>query len=63
MPGMDEAAANSVAAMILAGREPLDVAVDQSVVHGSVHREPLKASEMQSAPGNPGADVGSGGRI
>jgi hypothetical protein len=30
--GMDEAAANSVAAMILAGRNPLDVAVDQSVV-------------------------------
>jgi len=60
---MDEAAANSVAAMILAGNKPLDVAADQSVVHGSVHTEPDKASEMQSAPGNPGADVGSGGRI
>ncbi|MCW2853554.1 MAG: integrase family protein [Nocardioides sp.] len=58
IPGMDEAAANAVAALILAEDQP-----ENASGIAVVHNEDREGQEMQSAPGNPGADVGSGGRI
>ena len=55
IPGMDESAASTVADLIL-GSAPTDG-------RKSGRNSVASALEMQSAPGNPGADVGSGGRI
>jgi hypothetical protein len=54
IPGMDESAASTVADLIL-GSAPTGGRKSGRNSVGS-------ALEMQSAPGNPGADVGSGGR-
>ena len=55
IPGMDEGAASTVAHLIL-GLAPTDG-------RKSGRNGVSIASEMQSAPRNPGADGGSGGRI
>jgi integrase len=59
IPGMDEMAADTVAKLILA--EPVMESDPHGTIFGTIAA--YDNPEMQSAPGNPGADVGSGGRI
>jgi len=63
IPGMDEAAADTVATLILNPPQVGSAAVDETdgSILGSIDAH--EGAEMQSAPGIPGADVGSGGRI
>jgi hypothetical protein len=50
IPGMDATAANSLAAMILGGgRKASEEAVNESIVHGSVHTDSTEAPEMTSS--------------
>jgi integrase len=59
IPGMDEMAADTVAKLILA--EPVMESDPDGTIFGTIAED--ENPEMQSAPGIPGADVGSGGRI
>ena len=59
IPGMDEMAAHTVAKLILAA--PAIESDTDGTILGTIAED--EGPEMQSAPGIPGADVGSGGRI
>ncbi len=61
IPGMDAAAADTIAALLLGGRRALEDAADESIVHGSVHTDVDELPEMTSGPAEAGPDTCSGG--
>lgn len=63
IPGMDQAAADLVAALILGGSQTSSSAEDGSDVPGNVPGAEETVPEMQSAAAIAAADVRSGGRI